>query len=67
MLAVSALRSSSCGMDAGPVRPGGPCTRSTDCQGDNDGNFVCLQGICTSPEAGVALPDAGVPDSGATD
>lgn len=32
-----------------------PCTRTKDCSRD----LVCAQGVCTEPDAGLALPDAG--------
>jgi hypothetical protein len=50
-------------MDAGPVRPGGPCTRSTDCQGGEDGTIACISGICAQLDAG-AMPEAAAPEAG---
>ena len=60
----AALRSGACGMDAGPVRPGGPCTRSSDCEGVSDGTIACISGICAQLDAGSTMPEAGPPEAG---
>lgn len=43
------------GADSPSSGPNAPCTRTKDCGGD----LVCTEGVCTEPDAGIALPDSG--------
>ncbi len=58
LLAVTAFHRSSCGASEGAVRLGGPCQRSSDCEGSDDGLAECLKGVCEPPDAGP-LTDGG--------
>jgi hypothetical protein len=60
VVALGALRDP-CGTDTTGAGVNGPCTRSTDCQP----GLACLQGVCTSLEAGGA--DGGGADAGGAD
>lgn len=53
VVALGALRDP-CGTDTTGAGVNGPCTRSSDCQP----GLACLEGVCTSPDAGDS--DAGV-------
>jgi hypothetical protein len=54
LLAVSALAPLSCGDSDSAVRLGGPCQRTSDCLGSDQGSAACLKGICEPPDGGEA-------------